>query len=128
MTDAPPSAVLLLTSDLATSSKVAGAAMRQSVRLEVAMDASALAGKAAEARPRLVILDLSTPRLDIAAAVRGLTFDAPVRPTIVAFGPHVHEALLAAASAAGCDRVLSRGQFHAHVDELLSGASHSAAE
>lgn len=121
-------AVLLLTSDLATSSKVAGAATRQGVQLAVAMDSSMLAGKAAEQSTRLVILDLSTPRLDIAGAVRAVIDHAPTRPTIIAFGPHVHEGLLAAARDAGCDRVLSRGQFHSQIDELLKAASESVVE
>ena len=102
--------------------------MRQGVKLEVAMDASALAAKAGELSPRLVILDLSTPRLDVSGTIGSLTADASARPMIIAFGPHVHEALLAAAREAGCDRVLSRGQFHAQVDELLKAASQGAAE
>ncbi len=126
MSNTPPTAVLLLTSDLATSSKVAGAAARQGVRLEVALDASSLVEKVGQLSPRLVILDLGTPRLDVAAVVRALTGSATARPSIIAFGPHVHEALLSAASAAGCDRVLSRGHFHAHIDGLLSANSQPA--
>ena len=41
------------------------------------------------------------------------------RPTIVAFGPHVHEERLAAAREAGCDEVVSRGQFFAQLDAIL---------
>jgi hypothetical protein len=41
-------------------------------------------------------------------------------PTIIAFGPHVHEALLDAATQAGCDEVFSRGQFFAQLDEIIS--------
>ncbi|HVU86813.1 MAG TPA: hypothetical protein VHD36_05800 [Pirellulales bacterium] len=123
MTDAPPSTILLLSSDLATSSKVAGAAARQGAKLEVALDAAALVEKAATLLPKLVILDLSTPRTDVAAVVREFTAKIPIRPAIIAFGPHVHEGLLAAARTAGCDRVLSRGQFHAQVDELLSAVT-----
>jgi DNA-binding response OmpR family regulator len=119
MTHAEPRSVLLLTSDLATSSKVSGAASRQGVALQVAMDASVMAASAAELSPELVILDLSTPRLDLCGTIGALTANASKRPTIIAFGPHVHEGLLAAAREAGCDRVMSRGQFHAQVDKLL---------
>jgi hypothetical protein len=42
------------------------------------------------------------------------------RPQVVAFGPHVHETLLVAAEAAGCDLVLSRGQFFSRLDEIVS--------
>lgn len=37
----------------------------------------------------------------------------------IAFGPHVQEAKLAAAVAAGCSPVLSRGKFTAKLPELL---------
>jgi len=72
----------------------------------------------AESLPSLVLVDLTAPALDIAALVVEMKALDP-RPTIVAFGPHVHEALLAAARAAGCDQVASRGQFFAQLDGIL---------
>jgi hypothetical protein len=47
--------------------------------------------------------------------------DNPPRK-IVAFGPHVHEAKLAAARSAGCDEVISRGRFHAELIEIVASA------
>jgi hypothetical protein len=41
----------------------------------------------------------------------------------IAFGPHVQESLLAAARTAGCNRILSRGQFHAQIGEILNTQS-----
>jgi hypothetical protein len=38
---------------------------------------------------------------------------------VIAFGPHVHEDRLAAARAAGCDSVLSRGQFFSQAENVL---------
>ena len=112
--------VLLLSGDLATSSKVAAAAARQNVPLEVALSAAALVEKAAAAQADLVILDLSSAGLDARAVISQLRELTSAPRAIIAFGPHVHEALLAAAKDAGCDRVLSRGQFHARVDEILA--------
>jgi AmiR/NasT family two-component response regulator len=123
MPETSSSLVLLLTADLATSSKVAGAAARQNVMLDVAYDVASLTEKASARQPALVIVDLSVPRLDVAALVMSLKQNVTAPRGILAFGPHVHEGLLQAARDAGCDAVLSRGQFHARVDELLQAAS-----
>jgi CheY-like chemotaxis protein len=112
--------VLLLSGDLATASKVVAAAARQSVTLDVAPSVDALLEKVAAGQADLVILDLSTAGLDARTVVEQLRELSNAPRAIVAFGPHVHEALLAAAKDAGCDRVLSRGQFHAQVDSLLT--------
>ena len=112
--------VLLFTTDLMTSSKVDAAARRQGVTLVTVASGTALLEKAGEAGAALVILDLNSPGVDpadLVSKLRGLS--APPR-SILAFGPHVHEAKLEAARAAGCDAVISRGQFHAQVDELIA--------
>jgi DNA-binding NarL/FixJ family response regulator len=112
-------AVLLITSDLACSSSVAGAAKRAGVELRTALGLAAVDDKLAEESPAFVILDLST------AGVNPREFVPRLRPRlaaggrIVAFGPHVHTSTLAAAKEAGCDLVVSRGEFHARVDDYL---------
>ena len=40
--------------------------------------------------------------------------------SILAFGPHVHESALEDARQAGCDQVLSRGEFSNRMAEILS--------
>ena len=113
-------AALLLTADLACSSKAAGAAARAGVELGVAMSLAALVEKASARKADVVILDLTAPGLDIAKVV-GLLKALPSPPgAVIAFGPHVHEDKLAAAAEAGCDLVISRGQFHAQMEQLLS--------
>ena len=42
---------------------------------------------------------------------------------MIAYGPHVDEAVLADAAEAGCDQVLTRGQFNKQYPELLQGAA-----
>ncbi|HEY1598367.1 MAG TPA: hypothetical protein VGG64_02105 [Pirellulales bacterium] len=120
MNPAPRALVLLLSTDLATSSKVAGAGARQRVQINTINSVAAIADRAAADSYMLAIIDLSTPSLDVGEAVTQLRALPQPPGKIIAFGPHVHEALLERANAAGCDLVLSRGQFHARVDELLA--------
>lgn len=105
------------------ASRVAGAAARLGLSLDAVASVEQAAASCAEQQIRLLIVDLSTPRLDVAGLVGKLTALADRRPKIIAFGPHVHEPLLTAAREAGCDEVVSRGQFFAHVDEVLQRTS-----
>lgn len=115
-----PMAALLLTADLACSSKASGAAARAGVDLGVAMSLAALMEKASRRKAEVVILDLTAPGLDIANVVGQLQALPSPPGAVIAFGPHVHEDKLAAAAEAGCDLVISRGQFHAQLEQLLS--------
>jgi DNA-binding NarL/FixJ family response regulator len=108
-----------LISDLAMQSQVSGAAVRAGVSLEIAGSADALLAKVESAHPRLVILDLSHPTIDPRRLVPRLKSILPPGSTVLAFGPHVHKELLSAAAEAGCDQVISRGQFHAQMEEIL---------
>jgi hypothetical protein len=83
------------------------------------MDAGALLARGAESMPQLVVVDLTLFPLDLATLVAKLKTAHDGRSTIVAFGPHVHEGRLAAAAEAGCDEVLSRGQFFAQLDAIV---------
>ncbi len=111
--------ILLLTSDLMVSSKVAAAAQRVSRKVDTALSVEALLEKAAANPPAGVILDLGIADLDLPTLVAQLR-GGPQPPTIIAFAPHVHAALLDAAREAGCDQVLTRGDFHRRMDEVLA--------
>ncbi len=109
---------LYLTGDLLFSSQVTGAAARADVDLRVLGSAEAVLATCAGESIAVVILDLTTPGLsvtDFALQLKRL----PQPPTIVAYAPHVHAETLAAAQAAGCDVVLTRGQFHAQMENIL---------
>ena len=110
--------ILLLASDLMTASKFAASAQRVSRDADFTMSVEALLERAAATPPTGVILDLSVPDLDLAPLIAQLR-SGPKPPTIIAFAPHVHAALLDAARAAGCDQVLTRGDFHRRMDEVL---------
>jgi len=112
-------AAIFLSGDLLFASKVAAAALRQGVMVETARTPAAVFAKAIGRPLELVIVDLGLPGLDLPALVRDIRA-LPEQPrAILAFGPHVHDRLLDAARDAGCDIVITRGQFHAQLDELL---------
>ena len=115
--------VLLASSDLAIVSLATGAAARQQVALQVAMSAAALASALETKAFRLVIFDLGLPSLDVTQAMQQLRVSPGPEAETIAFGPHVQETLLAAARSAGCNRIMSRGQFHAQIGEVLSALS-----
>jgi CheY-like chemotaxis protein len=71
-----------------------------------------LATAAAAAHADLVVVDLGRP--GVLEVLAGIT-----TPTI-GFGRHTEVELLAAARAAGCDRVLARSAFFGHAGELLA--------
>jgi CheY-like chemotaxis protein len=68
----------------------------------------------------LVLIDLSISNLDPRTLVAQLKAIAMPPRAIIAYGPHVHEERLAEAAAAGCDEVLTRGQFSARMEETLA--------
>ncbi len=93
--------------DLMDRSKVASAAAGADITF--VPTAAALAAAAAGAD--LVVVDLSRPGvLEVLPAITA--------PTI-GFGRHDDRERLAAATAAGCDRVLARSAFFSQVSELL---------
>lgn len=114
-------AILLASSDLAIISLVTGAAKEQPVEVQTASSPGAVTSALASRPFRLVIFDLGMPGLDVTQAMAGVRSQNPAAQAI-AFGPHVQEGLLTAAREAGCDRVLSRGQFHAQINAIIGGA------
>lgn len=72
----------------------------------------------AASEARFIAIDLSAPIADLPGLVAQLR-DASPSATLLSYGPHVHEARLQAARDAGCDLVISRGQFHKQLAELL---------
>jgi hypothetical protein len=109
--------VILISADLTVVSRVEGAAKKCDLTTRVvSSEAAAMQCDAKDAQ--FVIVDLGSPLGNLKAIVghfKGLT--AP--PRIIAFGPHVQEGRLAAAREAGCDEVISRGQFFAQIDALM---------
>jgi hypothetical protein len=120
--------ILLISPDLVIQSRVAAAAARAGLQPPRVIDwqeASRLEGGV----PYLcAILDLSIQGLDVARTVAALRERLAPGKSTVAFAPHVHTARLAAAREAGCDRVLSRGQFDREADAIIELAAHRDSE
>ncbi|HEX4146004.1 MAG TPA: hypothetical protein VHY91_21060 [Pirellulales bacterium] len=110
---------VLLSTDLLGASKIAGAAQRAGCTLATAASVAALMARIAAAPAHLVVIDLGTTRDDLAGLVGALRALPEPPAAVLAFGPHVHEQRLQSARDAGCDAVLSRGQFHATADAIF---------
>jgi len=111
--------VLLLSNDLASGSRVSAAAVRAGVNLQQVGTTARLLEAVAGAPSATVILELAAVRSDVAELVASIRNISPAKRQIIAFAPHVHEQQIAAARDAGCDRVLSRGQFFKGLDGLM---------
>jgi DNA-binding NarL/FixJ family response regulator len=110
--------LILLSADLTVVSRVEGAAARAGMTVRVVSNRSAAVEVAAAETTDVLIIDLGSPVGDVKELVIDVKAQCP-NARILAFGPHVHEQKLAAAREAGCDLVVSRGQFFAQVDALL---------
>ena len=85
----------------------------------VTSDEALLAKISADTEPPLVVLlDLNCTLVDAGRIMPQLK-SLPCPSNTIAFGPHVHETKLAAAREAGCDVVLTRGQFDAQMEAVL---------
>ena len=113
--------VILVTHDLAVISQVDGAAARIGAIARAVSNEADAAQRCVEERAELIVIDLGMPSLDINTLVERVKAATITPPRFVAFGPHVHGERLAAARDAGCDSVISRGQFFAQMDAVLGG-------
>jgi DNA-binding NtrC family response regulator len=113
-------AVVLVSGDLMGASRIEGAARLAGAQFRMVGNVEDAVEICAMQSLKLVLIDLTTAGLDVAALVERIRSRSKSAPAIIAYGPHVHEKLLEAAKAAGCDRVLSRGQFMAQADTIIA--------
>lgn len=112
--------IILLTQDLMIGARVEGAARQLGLSMRTVSNQQAAVAAAEDAACRVLLVDLRTPGIDVAdlvPAIRGVR--GPSLP-IVACGPHVHEANLAAAKAVGCDAVLTQGQLDRELPSVFA--------
>ncbi len=107
--------LLVLSNDLMIGARVEGAARQRGLTTVTVRDQQAAIDTASEGDCRVLIVDLRCPGLNIGDLVKSVKEHLP----LVACAPHVHEAKLEAARAAGCDAVVTRGQLDRELEELL---------
>jgi DNA-binding response OmpR family regulator len=117
-------AILLVSQDLMIGSWAAGPASQLGARLDTAATVARALELTAENDYRLAIVDLTTASRELPELVEGLR-QSNRNIRILAFGPHVQNELLDRARSAGCDAVLTRGQFHARAAEIIAAQSKS---
>ncbi|MCU0961998.1 MAG: response regulator [Pirellulaceae bacterium] len=110
---------LLLSSDLLVTARVASIAREIRLQVVVAATGDAALDRASSDPIRVILLDVATPGLNLADLVPRLRDAAQGGVAIIAFGPHVDDAVLEGARQAGCDKVLARGQFLNQVAAVL---------
>ena len=112
--------IAILTTDLMFSMRVVAAGKALGREVQVVAGVEQTAAKLAP-EVELVFLDLVGCGAAPNVALAGVRQAAP-RAQVVAFGPHVDEQLLAAAASAGCDKVISRGEFQKSYVQMLQDA------
>lgn len=116
--------IVFLTKDLFFVPVLQSAASRQGSVVQVLLSVDS--PKAAELPAEDVVtcvVDLSgVPPGEMPQVVDRLRERFP-QARIAAFGPHVQEGRLLAAREAGCEKVLTRGQFNAQVDRWVAAWS-----
>ncbi len=113
--------ILAWPADLVAGARLRGAAETAGMELRLVRSADELERAARTESPRLIVVDLEA-RGDPAAAIARLKAEpGTARIPLVAFAPHVKEEAIAAARAAGAERVLARGAFFRDLPRLLAG-------
>jgi CheY-like chemotaxis protein len=113
--------VVYLTNDLMFLSRATGAGAQAGITVRGVRSSDELLGQVEAGGTDLILVDLSLPQLDLAALMNRLHGLEVQAPRVVAYAPHVHVERLKAARQAGCDQVLTRGQFNKRLDQILAG-------
>jgi CheY-like chemotaxis protein len=114
--------VVLLANDLMVVSRLQNAAMKIGARIHSAANGSQALAICGDEKAALLVIDLATPGLML-GFVQQLKSGPAQDVRVIAFGPHVHKERLDAARDAGCDLVVSRGQFFNDVEAVLRGSA-----
>lgn len=111
--------VLAAIHDLMFSSKVNAAAHGK--KIDWLPRGTPVAEHVAATRPDVLLIDLASPKLDAINAVKAIKSGECKGVTVIGYLDHTREDLIEAARAAGCDQVMSKGEFARRLPELLDG-------
>lgn len=110
--------ILVLTADLMSSTRVHDTLSRLGYQVKVAEDDEEMMALLGQAPAGLIIIDLAAPGLSLPNLVQEANGKLPQTP-ILAFGSHMDTQRLAAATAAGCTKVVSRSRFFTEMASLI---------
>ncbi|MEZ6057317.1 MAG: hypothetical protein R3C01_11490 [Planctomycetaceae bacterium] len=110
--------ILLATQDLMFSSRVSFAAETRSRTIRISAELPALMETLSRETCELLLIDLESPGIALSKLLAAIP--SREQTFVIAYGPHVQTARLDAAQQAGCDLVLSRGQFDRELDQILA--------
>ena len=111
--------VLAAIHDLMFSSKVNAAARGKPI--EWLKRGTKVADQVNASKPDVLLIDLASPQLDAVNAIREIKSGGSKSVTVIGYVDHTREDVIEAAKAAGCDQVLSKGEFARRLPELLEG-------
>ena len=113
--------VLFLTDDLLFASRIQAAASDLKLDVQIAAPSKA-ATLASDPDCQLVLADLFVLGDKAEEIIPQVKANFP-QARLIGFGPHVDVTMLTKAKAAGCDEVLTRGEFQRQFSDLLSNAA-----
>ncbi len=111
--------ILAAIHDLMFSSKVTASA--QGRPIEWLKRGTRVAEQVAATKPDVLLIDLAAPQLDAINAIRDIKSGDCKGTTVIGYVDHTRADVMDAARAAGCDQVLSKGEFARRLPELLAG-------
>jgi DNA-binding NarL/FixJ family response regulator len=111
--------ILAAIHDLMFSSKVTACARGKPI--EWLKRGAKVAEQVAASKPDVLLIDLASPQLDAVNAIREIKKGEGKHTTVIGYVDHTRTDLIEAARAAGCDQVMSKGEFARRLPELLEG-------
>jgi DNA-binding NarL/FixJ family response regulator len=111
--------ILAAIHDLMFSSKVNAAAKGRAISW--LPRGSKVAEQVAAQKPDVLLIDLGAQQLDAVNAIKEIKSGDAKGTVVIGYLDHTRADLIEAARAAGCDQVLSKGEFARRLPELLDG-------
>lgn len=114
--------VLAAVDDMFFAAKIRGTAEHTGLEVSFVKTVAAAIERAREERPRLIIADLHSAKLDPFALASELKMDKGLRSIpLIGFFSHVQTELQQRAEQAGFDKVMPRSAFSKRLPEILQG-------
>jgi DNA-binding NarL/FixJ family response regulator len=111
--------VLVAIHDLMFSSKVTAALGGRKVNW--LPRGTGVAQQVSATKPDVLLIDLAAAQLDSVNAIRAIKASDEKGTVVIGYVDHTRADVMDAARAAGCDQVLSKGEFARRLPELLQG-------